>query len=105
MDKLFELTQVTLKGHELSFKANERAVTCDLAQISRTLAHASAEQVARMIVDPVGIGFHWPEPDEDLSVSGILKAQGIQVQPAIRATHQAESAFQLDKERELAALS
>lgn len=102
MDKMFELTQVALKGHMLSFKVNGQAVICDLAQISEALARASAEQVARMIVDPVVAGFHWPELDEDISVNGILKAQGIQVQPTIRPT---QNTFRFDKERERVALS
>jgi hypothetical protein len=33
----------------------------------------------KIVVDPVGVGFHWPELDEDLSVHGILRDAGIQL--------------------------
>jgi hypothetical protein len=77
MEKLFEISHVTLKDHQLSFKVNGTSVACDLARMSEVLARASKEQVANMIVDPVGVGFHWPALDEDLSVNGILKDLGI----------------------------
>jgi len=77
MKSLFQVTDVCLNGHRLSFRVNGVRVTCDLARTSEVLAHASREQVAKMIVDPVGVGFHWPDLDEDLSVNGILKETGI----------------------------
>ncbi len=42
VDKLFELAQVAINGHELSFKVNGQVVICDLAQISETLHHATS---------------------------------------------------------------
>jgi hypothetical protein len=85
MEKLFDISHVVLQGHLLSFKVNGIAVTCDLARISDVLAQANKEQVANMIVDPVGVGFHWPALDEDLSVNGILKDLGIALHPAAAA--------------------
>jgi len=82
MEKLFELSQIILNGYLLSFKVNGISVTCDLAEMSDVLAQADKEQVANMIVDPVGVGFHWPALDEDLSVNGILKDLGIGLHPA-----------------------
>jgi hypothetical protein len=82
MEKLFEISQVVLNGHLLSFKVNGIPVTYDLAKVSVVLAKASAEEVANMVVDPVGIGFHWPALDEDLSVNGILKDSGIALYPS-----------------------
>lgn len=79
MEKLYEITDVALKGHLLSFKVNGVSVTCDLAKMSDVLAKASKEQVANMIIDPVGVGFHWPALDEDLSVNGILRDLGIEL--------------------------
>ncbi len=84
MERLFEISRVALEGHTLSFEANGIPVTCDLAKASNILAQASAEQVVRMIIDPAGVGFHWPELDEDLSVRGILRDAGIQL-PAEKA--------------------
>lgn len=82
MEKLFEISHVTLKGYQLSFKVNGTSVTCDLAEMSDVLAPAGEEQVANMIVDPVGVGFHWPALDEDLSVNGILKELGVALHSA-----------------------
>ncbi|MGH7494958.1 MAG: DUF2442 domain-containing protein [bacterium] len=79
MEKLFDISHVVLIDHFLSFQVNGIPVTCDLARSSDVLARASADQVARIVVDPVGVGFHWPELDEDLSVSGILRDAGIQL--------------------------
>jgi len=73
MEKLHDISDVALKGHILFFKAAGVSVTCDLAKISDLLAKASKEQVTNVIVDPVGVGFHWPALDEDISVNGILR--------------------------------
>jgi hypothetical protein len=83
MEKLFEISQVVLKGHLLSFRVNGIPVICDLAKVSDVLAKATTEQVANMVVDPIGVGFHWPALDEDLSVNGMLRELGIEVRPPI----------------------
>lgn len=77
MEKLYDINNVALNGHVLSFKVNGILVTCNLAKVSDVLAQATKEKVANMIVDPVGVGFHWPALDEDLSVNGILRELGI----------------------------
>ena len=82
MEKLYDISDVALNGHLLSFKVNDVSVTCDLSKASETLAKATCEQVANLVVDPVGVGFHWPELGEDLSVNGILKEAGI-AQPVL----------------------
>ncbi len=79
MEKLYDISDVALNGHILSFKVNSISVTCDLARVSDVLAKATKEQVTNMIVDPVGVGFHWPALDEDLSVNGILRELGIKL--------------------------
>ncbi len=66
-----------MNGYLLSFKVNSMSLTCDLLKASDTFAKATREQLANLIVDAVGVGFHWPELDEDLSVNGILKEAGI----------------------------
>lgn len=81
MEKLYDVSEVALQGYSLSFKVNGIPVTCNLAKVSKTLAQATPEQVAEMIVDPVGVGFHWPALDEDLSVNGILTDLGIRLPP------------------------
>jgi hypothetical protein len=73
MEKLYEVSHVAVNGHQLSFKVNGIAVICNLAKISEVLANATQEQIANVIVDSIGVGFHWPALDEDLSVNGILR--------------------------------
>jgi len=102
VDKIFDLSQVSLQDHILSFKVNGTPVVCDLSEISEVLASAGAEQVAKMIVDLVGVGFHWPELDEDISVRGILKAQGIHVRSAARPKTQSAESLSFEEEAELA---
>ncbi len=77
MEKMFDLREVKVEGHRLSFQVNGVPVICDLSQTSPIFARANAEQIARVVADPVGVGFHWPELDEDLSVNGILRDLGI----------------------------
>ncbi len=67
MEKLYDMGEVALQGYSLSFKVNGIPVTCNLAKVSKTLAQATPEQVAEIIVDPLGVGFHWSALDEDLS--------------------------------------
>ena len=57
MEKLFEIGDVALNGHQLFFKVNGIPIACDLAKASGVLAKASFAQVANMVVDPVGVGF------------------------------------------------
>lgn len=82
MEKLYDVSEVALQGYSLSFKVNGVPVTCNLTKVSKTLAQAAPEQVAHMIIDPVGVGFHWPALDEDLSVTGILRDLGIRLPTA-----------------------
>jgi len=91
MKKLYDISDVALNGHMLFFKTNGISVTCDLAKVSDVLAKASKKQVANMIIDPVGVGFHWPALDEDLSVNGILREPGIKL-PASENEETAEFA-------------
>jgi len=91
MEKLYDISDVALSGHILFFKVNGSSITCDLANVSDVLAKASKEQVANMVVDPVGVGFHWPVLDEDLSVNGILRDLGSKL-PAVKEDKMAEHA-------------
>lgn len=73
MEKMYEVNEVGTKNHLLSLRVNGTLVECDLSRMSPVLANASTAAIARVVVDPVGIGFHWPELDEDLSIDGILR--------------------------------
>jgi hypothetical protein len=52
--------------------ADGRRLTVPLAWFPRLL-HASVEQRSNWQLLGDGLGIHWPEIDEDLSVSGLLR--------------------------------
>lgn len=43
-----------------------------------TLLHAAPEQRERFRISPSGQGLHWPDLDEDISVSGLVAARADQ---------------------------
>ena len=52
--------------------ADGRRVSVPLAWFPRLL-HASAEQLENYELLGEGVGIHWPDLDEDLSVAGLLR--------------------------------
>ncbi|HVT03315.1 MAG TPA: DUF2442 domain-containing protein [Thermoanaerobaculia bacterium] len=48
-----------------------RTISVPLAWYPRLL-HATLEQRAEWVIAGAGLGIHWPEIDEDLSVAGLL---------------------------------
>ncbi len=48
-----------------------RIISVPLAWFPRLL-HASMQQRARWEVSVAGLGIHWPDVDEDLSIAGLL---------------------------------
>ena len=58
-----ELTVVLVDG---------RRISVPIAWYPR-LFHATAEQRANWVLAGAGYGIHWPDLDEDLSVSGLLR--------------------------------
>lgn len=65
--------------------ADGRIVSVPLAWYPRLLT-ASAEQRAAWQVSAAGFGIHWPEIDEDLSTSGLLRGA-----PVARPRHRASA--------------
>ena len=51
-----------------------RIISAPLSWFPR-LEHASPEQRAKWELSAAGLGIHWPEIDEDLSVEGLLRGQ------------------------------
>jgi NAD(P)H-hydrate repair Nnr-like enzyme with NAD(P)H-hydrate epimerase domain len=49
-----------------------RTYRINLADHSRKLADASAQQKRHFEVTPSGYGIHWPDLDEDLSIDGLI---------------------------------
>ena len=55
--------------------ADDRQLTCPVAW-SPLLANATAEQRAHYVFVGGGVGIHWPDIDEDLSVRRLMVADG-----------------------------
>jgi hypothetical protein len=53
--------------------ADGRRLSVPLAWFPRLL-HASAEQLENYELLGEGLGIHWPDLDEDLSIAGLLRA-------------------------------
>ncbi|MGH9365516.1 MAG: DUF2442 domain-containing protein [Thermoanaerobaculia bacterium] len=65
--------EVTLTEDELVVAlADGRRIAVPLAWFPRLL-HATAEQRRNFEILGEGVGIHWPEVDEDLSVAGLLR--------------------------------
>jgi hypothetical protein len=64
---------VTLTEDELIVAlADGRRIAVPLAWFPRLL-HATAEQRSNFEILGEGVGIHWPDIDEDLSVAGLLR--------------------------------
>lgn len=87
MSMLSENSSQTISGY-VATSAVARAIefSDDMMQVSLTdgriisvpivwfprLSKATREQLENYEISPAGIGIHWPEIDEDLSVAGLL---------------------------------
>ena len=68
--------KVAFSSDELSVVlADGRRISVPLAWFPRLL-HASAEQLENYELMGEGVGIHWPDLDEDLSVAGLLRTEG-----------------------------
>ena len=66
--------EVSFTEDELSVRlADGRVISAPLAWFPRLL-HASAAQRQNYELLGEGVGIHWPDLDEDLSVAGLLKS-------------------------------
>ena len=75
MNKAHSIGKVAFRGKTMRITVDGCAYSVNLAEHSRKLACASAQQRRRFEVSPSGYGIHWPGLDEDLSV-GRLVGQG-----------------------------
>lgn len=77
------LPKVDARAKKVAFSKDEltlvladgRRLSVPLAWFPRLL-HASAEQLENYELLGEGLGIHWPDLDEDLSVAGLLRAEG-----------------------------
>jgi hypothetical protein len=56
----------------LRLLVDDRSYEGEIAQHSFQLAQATNQQREHFVVSPAGYGIHWPDPDEDLSIDGLI---------------------------------
>lgn len=72
MEKAHEVTSTSIAGTVLRLRVEGKFYERDIAGESERLATASAEQLAKFEISPVGYGIHWPDLDEDLSIDWLI---------------------------------
>ncbi len=72
MPKVHDIQKFSFEDGHLNLQVDGRMYMFDLADISPSLLHASAEERMKYEVSPSGYGIHWPFIDEDLSVDALV---------------------------------
>ena len=77
MSKIYPIRNFTVTGDAIRFELGDAAISLALDRCgSKILPTAQAEQRQVFEIDEDGLGVHWPLLDEDLSISGLLRAAG-----------------------------
>lgn len=69
---VMKITSVKIEGNELIIRSEEQTFRFTIDEISKRLSKASDQERNNFQISPGGYGIHWPEIDEDLSLSGLL---------------------------------
>lgn len=74
-EELVSARDVGFEGERLVVELSDgRAIAAPLAWFPRLL-NASREEREGWTIEGAGLGIHWPEIDEDLSVEGLLRGE------------------------------
>ncbi len=73
MGKIYNVQSVDADETHLYLVIDNNAYRIPWEKCSLKLAHASLAQRKRVDVAPSGYGIHWPELDEDLAITPLLK--------------------------------
>ena len=74
MDKIFNIQEIRFDKEYLFIRIDGKSYRIRIRDISQKLSAATDKERSEYDISPSGYGIHWPAIDEDLSVSGILKA-------------------------------
>ncbi|HAP02129.1 MAG TPA: DUF2442 domain-containing protein [Bacteroidetes bacterium] len=66
---------VKIENGNLCFQFKGKDYVFKLKEITSRLAAATEKQILNYSISPSGYGIHWPELDEDISFSGLLKSK------------------------------
>lgn len=67
-----KISSVKLEGEELIIFSGQQRYKWNISEISKKLSQASESEKNNFQISPSGYGIHWPQIDEDLSLSGLL---------------------------------
>ncbi len=72
MKKHHDIGDVRFEGASLILIIDGKEGRFRLDKISRLLQNASSQQRSVFEISPSGYRIHWPLPDEDISIDGLL---------------------------------
>ena len=72
--KYHAVRKIRFEKHYLLLTVDGKDHRIDLRRYSKKLAAADERKKMNFEVSPLGYGIHWPDPDEDLSINGMIKA-------------------------------
>jgi hypothetical protein len=72
MDKAHDIQKVEFIGTTMLLQVDGKKYESEISEWSERLAMATQDQRGRFEVSPAGIGLHWPDVDEDLSIDGLI---------------------------------
>jgi hypothetical protein len=73
MGRVHEVDRVQVDETYLLLQVDGQAYRIRWADCSPRLAHATPAQRRQLEVSPSGYGLHWPEIDEDLAITPLLR--------------------------------
>ncbi len=73
MEKLNKIQSISFLDEEMIIEINDLKYNIALAQVSKKLLHATAEERKKYEISPANYGIHWTLIDEDLSINELLK--------------------------------
>jgi hypothetical protein len=67
-----KISSVKLEGDLIIISTGQHTYKWNISEISKKLSKASESEKNNFRISPSGYGIHWPQIDEDLSLSGLL---------------------------------
>lgn len=74
-DLMFKATKAWYENDRICLLLSDKKEIRFPVSLNSKLRDASTEQVSNITIICDGTGLHWPDLDEDLSVTGILKGR------------------------------
>lgn len=72
MEKTYRISEISFDQDNLVMNLNDQKYTFRIEEVSDKLAKADEKERNNYRISPSGYGIHWPDLDEDLSITGLL---------------------------------